>query len=418
MTRPLFFFLAVFAFSAAGRAEDAAGNTKEPVVLECPLDPLIDIPKLWGMTPDQLEALFPQPENTRENPFFAWLTEDRSRAVFRRRPFRDVMINLSLLEKKLPVEEAVVDFHEGKLNGVTFSVFNRGDSGKISASEFKRRGALCDGFLRQRLSVTPTPRRANPEQGQLAAGWTYFSAKGLAVLEYNPESDKGQLEYLRMRLAPRDASGAIAAAIRQQRGGTGRSELTGRVEKDAEGDVFIDGIPMVDQGDKGYCVVASAQRLFEYYGISCDQHQIAQIAGTDAAQGTSSLAMMNALQKIDSHFRTRFKGLMALYTDGQLRDMRSQDPVDLREFGKQIHKYIDDGIPLLWSLELGQFPESPPLREQTSGGHMRLVIGYNDSSGQLLFSDSWGAGHELKRMKIDDAFQATHGLFVMQPTTY
>jgi len=54
---------------------------------------------------------------------------------------------------------------------------------------------------------------------------------------------------------------------------------------------------------------------------------------------------------------------------------------------------------------------------QEGGGHMRLIIGCNPKTGQLIFTDSWGAGHEMKRMKIADAFQETHGLFAMQPTT-
>ena len=63
---------------------------------------------------------------------------------------------------------------------------------------------------------------------------------------------------------------------------------------------------MVDQGAKGYCVVASAQRLFEYYGISCDMHQLAQIAGSDPDRGTSSLAINEELGAIDHLFKTRF----------------------------------------------------------------------------------------------------------------
>lgn len=417
MIRALVFLLAACTVIEA-TAEEAPPEESKVVELDCPLDALIDLPALWELTPDQLEVKFPKPPKAEENPFFTWLTKDRSRAIFRRRPYVNIELKLSLLEGKLPIEEAIVDFSDGKLNGVTFSVFNRGDSGKVTIEEFQRRGALCDQLLRQRLAVTPTPRRADPAQGQLAEGWTYFSLKGLAVLEFNPESTSGQLEYLRMRLAPRDAKGAIAAAIRQQRGGVGRSELVARVEKAAGGDVFIEGVPMVDQGDKGYCVVASAQRLFEYYGISCDQHQIAQIADTDAARGTDSGMMMQALQKIDSRFRTRFKGLAALYTDQRLHVVGRDDIVDFREFSKQIHKHISDGIPLLWSLGLGEFPEEPPLREQTSGGHMRLIVGYNDQQSELLFSDSWGAGHELKRMRIADAFQATFGLFVLLPTTY
>jgi len=97
-----------------------------------------------------------------------------------------------------------------------------------------------------------------------------------------------------MRIAPRDASGPIASAIREHRGSVSLTQLAKNVEKDGAR-VLIPGVPMVDQGPKGYCVVAASQRLFEYYGISCDQHQIAKIAGTDAKAGTNSKKMMEAL---------------------------------------------------------------------------------------------------------------------------
>jgi hypothetical protein len=35
---------------------------------------------------------------------------------------------------------------------------------------------------------------------------------------------------------------------------------------------------------------------------------------------------------------------------------------------------------------------------------------------RLIFIDSWGAGHEMKRMAFDDAYKASHGLFTMTPT--
>ena len=47
-----------------------------------------------------------------------------------------------------------------------------------------------------------------------------------------------------------------------------------------------------------------------------------------------------------------------------------------------------------------------------------MVTGYNDSTGEIIFSDSWGAGHEKKRMRMSDAHKATRGLFVLKPTVH
>ena len=58
------------------------------------------------------------------------------------------------------------------------------------------------------------------------------------------------------------------------------------VEHSAGGDVKLRDLPMVDQGDKGYCVVASVERVMRYYGAAVDQHELAQVANSDAAIGT------------------------------------------------------------------------------------------------------------------------------------
>jgi hypothetical protein len=50
------------------------------------------------------------------------------------------------------------------------------------------------------------------------------------------------------------------------------------VERITGGDVKLKGLPMVDQGEKGYCVVASVERVLRYYGATVDQHELAQVA--------------------------------------------------------------------------------------------------------------------------------------------
>ena len=44
---------------------------------------------------------------------------------------------------------------------------------------------------------------------------------------------------------------------------------------------------------------------------------------------------------------------------------------------------------------------------------MRLIIGYNEDRGEVLYSDSWGEGHELKRMDGLDALSITTGMYYL-----
>lgn len=385
------------------------------------LDLLTNIPAVWSLKPDALDAAFalPQGMEMKKNPYFSWMTKTRDRAVFMRRPYSNVTVDFSLFEGALPVEEVVVDFLDGKLNGISFSLHNRGDSGAIGREEFDRRLKLCGQKIGALLGVRPVSKKANLTQGLLAEGWTWVSQKGMATLEYNPEALQGEPEFLRLKIAPREAKGVFAAAFQGRSSAVKVSELPKNVVRE-NGDVCIKGIPMVDQGPKGYCVVATAQRLLEYYGIPADQHQIAQVAGSDAQKGTNSLAMSEALGKIDYRFKTRFK-IHAMGHEGRLvqvdeRNMTVGRDFPKSQFEKVIHSSIDDGIPLLWGLTLGEYPEEPPIAMQQGGNHMRLIIGYNDATRRLIFTDSWGAGHEMKRMNFDDAYKASHGLFTMTPT--
>lgn len=423
----LFVTLAIAAVTGHARADDEAKakafvQQMRSGTLVCALDLLDAIPEVWALTPDRLDAAFGVPKgvDVKKNPYFEWMTTSRDRAVFMKQPFTNLRVDLKIFGGELPVEEVVVDFLEGKLNGITFSLYNRGDSGEIKTDEFQRRFKLCGSKVSDMLQVRPTARKADAAQGLVSEGWTWVSPKGMAMLEHNPEANQGNVEFLRLKIAPRDAKGAFAAAFQGRSMAAKLSDLPKNLTKAANGDVHIKGIPMVDQGPKGYCVVASAQRLFEYYGIPADQHQIAQVAGSDAQKGTSTVAMAEALGKIDFRFKTRFKILGMLAETGlsevDERKMTVGKPVSESDFAKNIHRYIDEGIPLLWGLALGKYPEEPSIAQQEGGNHMRMIIGYNDKTGHVLFSDSWGAGHELKRMKMGDAYNATHGLFAMSPT--
>ncbi|NNE92936.1 MAG: hypothetical protein HKN23_14930 [Verrucomicrobiales bacterium] len=388
------------------------------------LDAFLDLPSAWEMTPEELEKAFDIKKGKR-NVFFKWLTKDKSRAHFQRRPYSNLELNLTIFEgeKMIPLEEAIIDFKDGKFLGMTLSLMNRGDSGGLEdlpAEEFNRRFKTCGKEIGARLETRPFRREARPKQGMLTEGWIWISQAGMAVLEHNPEAPE-TIEYLRLRFARRDAKGAYAAAMQTRpEAAVKLSDLPENVTEDEEGNVFIENIPMVDQGRKGYCVVASAQRLFEYYGIPCDQHQLAQIAEADPNRGTSTVTITNELGKIDHLFKIRFEALV-MGQMGRLFEVENNkflsEQIDDEEFHKIIRKYVDEGIPLLWALQLGFFPEEPAISQQAVGGHMRMIIGYNKKTNRVIFSDSWGAGHEFKTMNPDHAFKASSGLFLLKPIT-
>jgi hypothetical protein len=96
-----------------------------------------------------------------------------------------------------------------------------------------------------------------------------------------------------------------------------------------------------------------------------------------------------------------------------LREVRTKNKSDSSRFMREVQTRIDGGVPLLWSVMLGIVKEEKA--PQAFGGHMRLIIGYNAKTDEILYSDSWGFGHELKRMALPDAWTITTGVDAIEP---
>ncbi len=387
--------------------------------ISCPIDSLIKAPENWKMTVDQFEKEFSKGNNK----LYVWLTEDRTRAKMSRRLYGNAEIDLNVFGGKVPVQEVVVDFAGDQLNMVSVSIYNRADGGEITADKFSEYFKHSGKTLGEILGVTPRERKADSRNGLLTEGYTWYSGEmGVALLEYNEGALKeAAREFLRLRMARPKAHGALAASLSSSyAGAVKQSELLKNVIRQDNGDVMISNMPMVDQGDKGYCVVATVQRVFEYYGIGADMHQIAEIAKADPQKGTSTLMMAKELDEIDHRFKTSIEIIAMGEPLTEVEKKREGyfvgKPVDDKKFFRALRSSIEKGLPLLWSLELGIYPEVPQLAPQTSGGHMRLIIGYNDNTEEIIFTDSWGAKHEAKRMKMAHCYNASRGLFLLKPT--
>lgn len=388
--------------------------------IPCPIDSLIKAPENWKMTVDEFEKSF----TSNGNKQYVWLTQDRTRAKLSRKLYGNVEMNLTAFDGQVPVQEVIVDFVDGQLNLVSASIYNRADSGAITTEQFSERYKTAGKVMGEILVARPQQRKADAKNGLLTEGYSWYSqATGVALLECNEGAlGTGDREFLRLRMARPNAKGSLAASLLHTRGGAAAKlgDLPKNIKKEDNGDVLISNMPMVDQGDKGYCVVATVQRVFEYYGIGADMHQIAQISDADPQRGTSTLTMAKELDKIDYRFKTRLDIIGMGQPLTEVKEEKGEyyvgKPVDERKFLKAINSNVDKGLPLLWSLELGRYPEIPQLSPQTAGGHMRMIIGYNEKAQEIIFTDSWGAKHEAKRMKMSDAYKASHGLFVLIPT--
>lgn len=312
-----------------------------------------------------------------------------------------------------------------------------------------------------RQFVQTWPRTALPTQTTLT--WNY-TQKG-------KDASTFRAGFIRVAVdgPARLAAGKPAKGGARKDTSKGAAKITDNLVRDPRGDVFIDNVPMVDQGQKGYCSVATAERVLRYYGVDVDEHELAEAAGSKVEGGTSNLAMKQSVEAIGKRYKLatvvcygdfeksaeeRIAGICdevkaynkaakklkkPAITDDMFISHRGNvtyysykavdDAMDaevLKEmkvngmqkskftkFMKDIHEQVSKGIPLFWGVTLGTYPE--PGLMQANGGHTRLIIGYNDRKKEILYTDSWGAGHELKRMPAEWAWTISHLLMYMKP---
>ncbi|MFZ9936979.1 MAG: hypothetical protein ACO3JG_07935, partial [Luteolibacter sp.] len=203
-----------------------------------------------------------------------------------------------------------------------------------------------------------------------------------------------------------------------------RARLEASVRRKDNGDVWVSGIPMVDQGPKGYCVPATFERAMRHMGVEADMYLLAMVGESSAGGGT-------VVEWLIENLRSQ------VYRKGRrLRDIAAQD-LRIRD----LQRHVDAGIPLLWRMcSMPEYNEIADKNTGTRGGeghaewlasvrkdfakrgkpaenhHLCMIIGYNEKTGEVAVSDSWGKRFELRWVPIELANWVNNGdLILIQP---
>lgn len=379
----------------------------------------------------------------------------------------------------LCVWEARVYFGRSGVERWELSLYNKGDAGDLGQEEFKE----LIGKILESVSEVAGSRgitgKSSSDRANYHVNRRQWVADPVGVqLEWafvNAHRSGGRqvpfrAEFVKLLLVPHrgGSMGVRTTATPEWAGQASARSIRGNVKSSDTGDVWVDGVPMVDQGQKGYCAATTSERILRYYGRQVDQHAIAQLADTAAEGGTSLEGMASALQSVSRRYQLDHKELIRsdagrrfdksnFYTMleqyNRLAKQRKKAPVDMMEyatmsgntrmidsmriyealdaeilresrarqrqqleaFRRNIIQYSSQGVPLFWACIVGKYAEQPDIGQQGAFGHIRLIIGFNQRSQEVLYSDTWGAGHELKRISLDDAWAMTFGLTVVKP---
>lgn len=197
-----------------------------------------------------------------------------------------------------------------------------------------------------------------------------------------------------------------------------RTQLKARVLRRDNGDVIVTGIPMISQGNKGYCVPATWARYLRYMGIPADEYVLANAGQTLKGGGTRVDQILAATTALANQNRR------------SVRKLCNQVTI------LTVAGYVDDGLPLMWRMYSvgplegrgrsadrmeGQSPEewkkalkperkaAKKLQPDPDHRHMCMIIGYNARTDEIATSDSWGLEHAEKWYTLEEVQAVSAG---------
>ena len=398
---------------------------------------------------------------------FAFMQEARDRAVWMggNRDRR----GLEVRALGMPVYEAQAAFRpDGDLASLELVLFSRGDvvqaggagdaTVEAAVHDEKAFRTLCarvNGQLEAALGKAAQHRTQRPVRNHEQRQFRWAAPQGAVVLSLGRTEEHGAFrgEYIRVKVLPAARTGAGAAgtagagfplpapsrAVPAAGHDSGRitakkGSLAEHVVREEGGAVYVGNLPMVDQGDKGYCAVATLERLIRYYGGEASQHELAQLFNTADGGGTSIrldrfvaddvcrkfhlkqetlrvppppaekiLKRYNAAaaRKIEVGRRATAEDIQAALAGADAETLAAAVRTfpEYRDFMQTVRRWTEKGIPLVWLVP----------------GHVRLLTGFDEAPGDIFYSDSWGAGHERDRMPGAEALLITVACFAVHP---
>ena len=398
---------------------------------------------LWTLDQEQCRKIFAVPLRS----------ENKSNSVLR---YNRTESRVSLPFCGKNISEMLLEFEDDKLQSISVSLYNRGDDGPINEKVFeqlyRKLAYFCAAATACRKPVNETRKLEDFKVQSLK----YSSTSGDFVIRRNLKGP--QAEYLQLMICPQGKAKDLRSSLKTS---SDKKLLQLNIKHSDKGDVFID-IPMVNQGDKGYCAASTIERIMKYYGSSVDQQIIAQIAQSDTKKRTNLDTVIKVLHRLEpklgvhieniideSKFTAKdlknrledynniakkqkkeridiknffsgrrmlspFEKIIGSLDYGIYRDTRCCDTRNSNKFTAEIQNSIDKGIPLVWAIYSFQNMTDGKKIGKVNG-HMRIINGYNKKTNQIIYTDSWGKGHEIKYMDVKDAWTINIMLMQIRP---
>ncbi len=339
----------------------------------------------------------------------------------------------------MPVMEAEFNFTDNKLILIELVLFCRDEEFNDGLTP-EEVGNYLNGYT----GAQPARLRELPLGQVLFRSADWALAEGQLSMVW--ALDRGETVYIKLTFSarPMDWTASLAVPVTTADLERERSRLT---------------LPASRQGNRQYCTAATVERIFRYYASSMDQYLLAALFGVQTEAGAQVPELVAALNGLEPILRVRARVLYANpdYVDYEailrffdnynawarklkqpefntsrirrmsgargretlsrglgelnrdvLQEMRSGNQTGENRFRQDIARYIDRGIPLMWTaLVKGG--------DDLVAFHMMLIHGFDRDMDMVIYSDSADPVGGAKKMPAKEAWAVTNHLAVLLP---
>ena len=187
-----------------------------------------------------------------------------------------------------------------------------------------------------------------------------------------------------------------------------KKRVLDRVNHSANGDVFIEGIPIFRQGPKPYCAVSALGMVTHAFGLRLGVDALAagaQMKNSGSAAGSKMLELYAAAAEEAGLKSARsgkfdFKRAQKAIEDGfpvivwrRYDEQRDRLHTD---FAEAFRKNPDATLPPASNDERATWPGDK------APGHASIINGINLQRGEVIFLESWGEHTRNRRMRFEE----------------
>jgi hypothetical protein len=187
------------------------------------------------------------------------------------------------------------------------------------------------------------------------------------------------------------------------------ADVLSKLEKGADGDVEIDGVPIFEQGPRPYCAISALGMVMHHLGLRLSVEDLAagaRLKNTGSAAGSKMIELYAAA--------AQEAGLKVMRA-GSFDFKRAQRAID-EGFPIIVWRRYDAGrdrIHTRFAMAERDGRETPLLPEPDTAdhatwpgkdapGHASIVTGYNAERHEVIFMEAWGEHTRGRRMRAEE----------------